>query len=253
MYNKQIEKIGKDTEDSMNNEILRRGLASWKMESSSAIERDFEIYKDLLLQYNKVMNLTNITKEDEVYTKHFLDSISCLYAYDIHNGARLIDVGTGAGFPSLPMKIMRRDLHLTLLDSLNKRVEFLRKVGEALSLEKVDYIHSRAEDLARDPLHRETYDFAVSRAVANLSTLLEYTVPFLKKGGILLCQKGPQVEEELHMAKTALKLLGARLIKKVEIPLEGTDLAHNILVIKKVETTAKKYPRKAGKPSKEPL
>lgn len=237
----------------MNNTILRDGLESWNMQSSEQIEQDLKRYKDLLLEYNKVMNLTNITEENEIYTKHFLDSISCLYAYEFPVGSRLIDVGTGAGFPSLPMKIMRRDLKLTLLDSLNKRIEFLKKVGEDLKMDSIEYVHSRAEDLARNPSHRASYDFAVSRAVANLSTLLEYTVPFLKTGGILLCQKGPQAQEEISQAKTALKLLGARVIDKVEIPLVGTDLAHNVIVIKKIQSTSPKYPRKAGKPSKEPL
>lgn len=237
----------------MSSKRLREGLALWKMEIEEEQEKDFEVYKNLLIEYNKVMNLTNITQEDEIDTKHFLDSLSCLYAYDIPFGSKIIDVGTGAGFPSLPMKIMRRDIELTLLDSLNKRVGFLKKVGESLSLEKIEYIHSRAEDLARDPMYRESYDFAVSRAVANLSTLLEYTIPFLKKGGILLCQKGPQAGEEIERAKSALKLLGAKVIEKIEIPLKGTDLSHNVIVIQKLQTTAKTYPRKAGKPSKEPL
>lgn len=237
----------------MKSAILKEGLSLWNMEIEERQEKDFEIYKGLLLEYNKVMNLTNITEEEEIYTKHFLDSLSCLHAFDIPLHSKVIDVGTGAGFPSLPMKILRPDLQLTLLDSLNKRVEFLKKVGEALSLEEVEYIHSRAEDLARDPLHRASYDLAVSRAVANLSTLLEYTVPFLKIGGVFLCQKGPQAQEEIEKARAAFKLLGARLIDKVETPLAGTDLSHNVLVIKKVEGTAKTYPRKAGKPSKEPL
>lgn len=237
----------------MGSKRLREGLALWKMKIEEAQEKDFEVYKNLLIEYNKVMNLTNITQEDEIDTKHFLDSLSCLYAYDIPLGSKIIDVGTGAGFPSLPMKIMRRDIELTLLDSLNKRVGFLKKVGESLSLEKIEYIHSRAEDLARNPIYRESYDFAVSRAVANLSTLLEYTIPFLKKGGILLCQKGPQAGEEIERAKSALKLLGAKVIEKIEIPLKGTDLSHNVIVVQKMKTTSKTYPRKAGKPSKEPL
>lgn len=237
----------------MKNEILKKGLALWEMTIDQPQIDAFEEYKNLLLEYNKVMNLTNIIEEEDVYTKHFLDSLSCLYACDIPHGASVIDVGTGAGFPSVPMKIMRLDLKLTLLDSLNKRISFLQEVGKKLSFDEVIYLHSRAEDAAHQAAYRQCYDFAVSRAVASLPVLLEYALPFLKVGGIFICQKGPQVKEEILQAKSAFKLLGARVQDQISVTIGNTDLSHEILLIQKIEGTAKKYPRKAGKPSKEPL
>lgn len=237
----------------MKNTILKDGLALWNQEITEQQEFDFHIYMQHLLEKNKVMNLTNITEENEIYTKHFLDSLSCLSVYPIPKNSTVIDIGTGAGFPSVPIKIMRRDLKMTLLDSLNKRINFLKEVGEVLHFEDMTYLHGRAEDLAQKAEYRQMYDFAVSRAVASLPVLLEYTIPFLKIGGIFICQKGPQAAQEIAQSKSALKLLGAKVEDSIPVKIGTTDLEHSILIIKKIEGTSKKYPRKAGKPSKEPL
>lgn len=237
----------------MKNTILKDGLALWNQQITKQQEFDFHIYMQHLLEKNKVMNLTNITEENEIYTKHFLDSLSCLSVYPIPKNSTVIDIGTGAGFPSVPIKIMRRDLKMTLLDSLNKRINFLKEVGEVLHFEDMTYLHGRAEDIAQKAEYRQMYDFAVSRAVASLPVLLEYTIPFLKIGGIFICQKGPQATQEIAQSKSALKLLGAKVEDSIPVKIGTTDLEHSILIIKKIEGTSKKYPRKAGKPSKEPL
>ena len=237
----------------MKNTILKDGLALWNQQITEQQEFDFHIYMQHLLEKNKVMNLTNITEENEIYTKHFLDSLSCLSVYPIPKNSTVIDIGTGAGFPSVPIKIMRRDLKMTLLDSLNKRINFLKEVGEVLHFEDMTYLHGRAEDLAQKAEYRQMYDFAVSRAVASLPILLESTIPFLKIGGIFICQKGPQAMQEIAQSKSALKLLGAKVEDSIPVKIGTTDLEYSILIIKKIEGTSKKYPRKAGKPSKEPL
>jgi len=221
---------------------------------------DFALYKDKLLEYNAHTNLTSITDEKEVYIKHFLDSLSIFKAIEtakkkveLTEGARIIDVGTGAGFPSLPMKIYRSDLHLTLLDSLNKRIKFLQEVCESLELEDTLCLHERAEDGARMADHREGYDMAVSRAVASLPALLEYCIPYVKVGGYFVCLKGPAVEEEIKMSEKALKVLKSEIVDVIDIEIPHSDLNHKIVIIKKNGKTEKAYPRKAGKPNKEPL
>lgn len=234
--------------------ILSKGLESWNIDITEEQKKSFKIFMDTLLEYNKVMNLTTIDEPMEVYTKHFLDSLSCLSIDELKKqGLKVIDVGTGAGFPSIPIKIIRPDMQMTLLDSLNKKVLFLKEVGNRVGLENVEYLHSRAEDAGLSSEHREQYDIVLSRAVASLPVLLEYCTPFLKKGGYFICQKGPSAELEAEQSKKALSVLGCSLeyIKEVDIPF--TDLNHKILVIKKISDTPKKYPRKAGKPSKEPL
>ncbi len=210
----------------------------------------YEYYK-LLIEWNEKINLTAITDEDEVATKHFLDSLS--HGGKIKDGMSVIDVGTGAGFPGLPIKIDNPSLSLTLVDSLNKRVNFLSEVSEKLGLENVQIIHSRAEELGKKPKHREKYDVCVSRAVANLTTLCELCLPFVKVGGYFVSLKGPKADEELAAAKKAIKILGGEFeeIKDYEIP--GTNLHHNTVIIKKISQTPTKYPRKAPKPLKEPL
>ena len=216
------------------------------------IVEDFYKYYELLIEWNEKINLTAITDEDDVAVKHFLDSLNAS-AGMIKDGMSVIDVGTGAGFPGLPVKIANRDISLTLVDSLNKRINFLNEVISALGLTDVTTVHSRAEDLAVNKDYREKYDMCVSRAVANLTTLCELCLPFVKVGGYFVSLKGPKAEEELAMANKAIGILGGKLERIENYDLSDTDLSHNIVVIKKISHTPTKYPRKAPKPSKEPL
>ena len=212
----------------------------------------FEKYKELILEYNKHTNLTRITEDDEFNVKHFLDSLS-LFKTDLFvKDKKIIDIGTGAGFPGLPLKLYNEDLDITLLDSLRKRIDFLDGVIEELGLKKIRAIHARAEEIARDPKYREGYDIAVSRAVANLSTLTEYSMAFVKVGGYFISQKGPEYKEELKSAKRAIELMGGEVKDVIHTPLPN-DIDHYIIVIKKVKETDKKYPRGGGKPRKSPL
>lgn len=212
----------------------------------------FEKYKELILEYNKHTNLTRITEDEEFNVKHFLDSLS-LFKTDLFvKDKKTIDIGTGAGFPGLPLKLYNEDLDITLLDSLRKRIDFLNGVIEELGLKKIRAIHARAEEIARDPKYRESYDIAVSRAVANLSTLTEYAMAFVKVGGYFISQKGPEYKEELKSAKRAIELMGGEVKDVIHTPLPN-DIDHYIIVIKKVKATDKKYPRGGGKPRKSPL
>lgn len=212
----------------------------------------FEKYKGLILEYNKHTNLTRITEDEEFNVKHFLDSLS-LFKTDLFvKDKKIIDIGTGAGFPGLPLKLYNEDLDITLLDSLRKRIDFLNGVIEELGLKKIRAIHARAEEIARDPKYREGYDIAVSRAVANLSTLTEYSMAFVKVGGYFISQKGPEYKEELKSAKRAIELMGGEVKDVIHTPLPN-DIDHYIIVIKKVKATDKKYPRGGGKPRKSPL
>lgn len=212
----------------------------------------FEKYKELILEYNKHTNLTRITEDEEFNVKHFLDSLS-LFKTDLFvKDKKIIDIGTGAGFPGLPLKLYNEDLDITLLDSLRKRIDFLDGVIEELGLKKIRAIHARAEKIARDPNYRESYDIAVSRAVANLSTLTEYAMAFVKVGGYFISQKGPEYKEELKSAKRAIELMGGEVKDVIHTPLPN-DIDHYIIVIKKVKATDKKYPRGGGKPRKSPL
>lgn len=212
----------------------------------------FEKYKELILEYNKHTNLTRITEDEEFNVKHFLDSLS-LFKTDLFvKDKKIIDIGTGAGFPGLPLKLYNEDLDITLLDSLRKRIDFLNGVIEELDLKKIRAIHARAEEIVRDPNYRESYDIAVSRAVANLSTLTEYSMAFVKVGGYFISQKGPEYKEELKSAKRAIELMGGEVKDVIHTPLPN-DIDHYIIVIKKVKETDKKYPRGGGKPRKAPL
>lgn len=234
-------------------EILKKGLENWGIQAGEEEISAFCTYKDSLLESNKVMNLTAIEEEDEIAVKHFLDSASCLLTGKFGAGVRVIDVGTGAGFPSLPLKILRGDLRLTLMDSLRKRIRFLEEVGEKLAMKEILYLHSRAEDAARSKAHRESYDIAVARAVAPLPVLLEYCLPFVRVGGYFLCQKGPAASEELAASEKALNLLGAKVEEILDVSLPFSELTRKILIIQKQKPTPKTYPRKAGTPSKNPL
>ena len=213
--------------------------------------KKFMNYMNLLLEWNEKINLTAITQPDEVKLKHFVDSLTVLKY--INDDDKVIDIGTGAGFPGIPLKIMNENTKITLLDSLNKRINFLNIVIETLNLRNIQAIHGRAEEIARNKLYREKYDVAVSRAVANLSTLTEYMLPFVKVGGKCICMKGANVNEELERAQNAIKELGGEIKRVDNFYLSDNDNERNIIVIKKVKETNPKYPRKAGTPSKEPL
>ena len=213
--------------------------------------KSFEKYMNLLLEWNEKINLTAITQPEEIKLKHFVDSLTVLKY--INDDDKVIDIGTGAGFPGIPLKIMNENTKITLLDSLNKRINFLNIVIETLNLRNIQAIHGRAEEIARNKLYREKYDVAVSRAVANLSTLTEYMLPFVKVGGKCICMKGANVNEELERAQNAIKELGGEIEKIDNFFLSDNDNERNIIVIKKVKETKSKYPRKAGTPSKEPL
>ena len=214
----------------------------------------FKEFKNLLIEKNKVMNLTTITEDKEIAIKHFLDSLTLLLLDSYPSGKdKIIDVGTGGGFPGIPLKIMEPDLDITLLDSLKKRVDFLKETGDTLGFHHYCPLHGRAEDMGRDNNYRERYDYGVSRAVAPLPTLLEYTLPFIKVGGSFLCQKGPGIFDELEDSKRALKVLGGEVSEIKEIALPFAQRRHQILVVKKSFSTPEKYPRQPGKPSKKPI
>ncbi|TCO78052.1 16S rRNA (guanine(527)-N(7))-methyltransferase RsmG [Marinisporobacter balticus] len=238
----------------MNNiEILKEGSEKLGLSLKDVQIDQFLKYKDLLVKWNEKINLTAITEDKEVMIKHFLDSISCMILPYINDNHKVIDVGTGAGFPGIPINIYYPKVHLTLLDSLNKRINFLKDVCSNIGLENVSFEHGRAEDVGKDKNFRENYDVAVARAVAPLNTLCEYCLPFVKLGGYFICQKGPNVDVEMEDAKKAIDLLGGRFIEKKDVKLPFCDITHNIIVIKKIKKTPTKYPRKAGTPTKEPL
>lgn len=216
-------------------------------------KQQFDKFYELLVEWNKVMNLTGITEYEEVNEKHFVDSLSIVKAVDMNQVSSVIDVGTGAGFPGIPLKIAFPHLKVVLLDSLNKRINFLNTVINELGLKDISTIHGRAEDFAKKPEYREQFDICVSRAVANLATLSEYCIPYVKKDGMFVPYKSGEIDEELDQSKKAIHVLGGKTQNVVKFQLPGTEIGRSFVVIKKLQNTAKKYPRKAGLPSKEPI
>ena len=234
-------------------ELMREELSEFSIELSEHQLHQFYQYFELLVEWNKVMNLTAITELEDVVTKHFVDSLSLVKAVSDLSDEKILDMGTGAGFPGIPLKIAFPELEITLLDSLNKRINFLNEVIGQLQLGEIQAVHGRAEDYGRDKLYREQYDYCVSRAVANLSTLSEYCMPYVKIGGAFIPYKSGKIEEELNQAKGAVKLLGGKIEEVVTFVLPKTDVERSFVIVRKTEGTSKKYPRKAGLPSKEPL
>lgn len=233
--------------------LLLDGAKELGIELTDKQIEQFIKYKALLLEWNEKMNLTAITDNVEVITKHFLDCLTVHNAMEMADVKSLVDVGTGAGFPGLVIKIAYPHIHVTLVDSLKKRLTFLETVISELGLEKVECVHGRAEDLGKNKLYREKFDVCASRAVANLAVLSEYTLPFVKAEGYLIALKGQKLDEELEQGKRAIQILGGNLERVVDAKVPFTEINHRIAKIKKVKSTPKQYPRKAGEPTKSPL
>jgi 16S rRNA (guanine527-N7)-methyltransferase len=232
---------------------LKNGVEGFGISLDEGQIEQFLIYYELLIEWNGFMNLTAITEFDEVCTKHFIDSISLCKCIDCNSDISLIDIGTGAGFPAIPLKIAFPKLKVTMIDSLGKRVKFLNEVIDKLGMTDIEAFHGRAEDFAKPDIMREKFDVCVSRAVANLSTLSEYCLPYVKVGGSFVSYKSERISEELKNAGKAIDMLGGAVDRQVEFTLPDSDIYRNLVMIKKVKTTPKKFPRKAGVPSKEPL
>lgn len=236
-----------------NRMLLETGAKELGIELSSGQIDQYYRYYELLVEWNEKMNLTGITEEREVMVKHFLDSLGAVVEGFQGDVVKVIDVGTGAGFPGYPIKIALPSIHLTALDALNKRINFLDTVSEELGLEDVECIHSRAEDGAKDEELREQFDFCVSRAVADLTVLAEYCLPFVKVGGQFISLKGPSISQEIEKAKAGIEILGGEIVEVRDVKIPYSDLAHNLVIINKVKTTPLKYPRKPSKIKKRPL
>ncbi len=215
--------------------------------------RDFGRFEEILLDWNRRFNLTAITGREDIRTKHFLDSLSCLKAMPLRPGMRVIDIGTGAGFPGIPLKLAAPDIRLTLVESIRKKADFCRHAVAELQLREVTVLNARAEDVGQDPAHREQYHWAVARAVADLCVLAEYLLPLVKVGGCALAQKGENGPAEAHAAAGALRLLGGTVEKITPVELPGIAEARYLIVIRKTAATPPQYPRRAGMPSKKPL
>jgi 16S rRNA (guanine527-N7)-methyltransferase len=232
---------------------LRQLVAEQGIVLSEEQLQQFEMYYELLVEWNEKMNLTGITEKPQVYEKHFYDSITPAFYYDFSRVESVIDVGSGAGFPGIPLKICFPSLKLTILDSLNKRLLFLQEVTKQLGLQNVSFVHSRAEDAGRDKKYREQFDLATARAVARMNVLSEFCLPFVKPGGAFLVMKGANIEEELNEGKKAIKTLGGKTEKVETLFLPEERAERNIVIIRKQQKTPATYPRKAGTPAKKPI
>lgn len=236
-----------------NTDKFKSGLTDLGIELTEKQIDQFLTYYEMLVEKNKVMNLTAITEFDEVIEKHFLDSLSLIKVKDLHNRTNVLDLGTGAGFPGIPLKIAFPELNITLMDSLNKRILFLQDVINELGLTDIEAVHGRAEEAARNKKYREKYDLCVSRAVANISTLSEYCLPFVKVGGQFISYKSGNIDEELDSAKKGIKILGGTITDVHKFDLGENKQGRSFVIIDKNQPTPKTYPRKAGTPSKNPL
>ncbi len=231
----------------MNRELLERGLNDLEIDFSEEQLDQFAEYSELLKEWNKKINLTAITDDDGIAVKHFLDCALPLRYVDFKEGAKIADIGTGAGFPGLPIKILRQDMSLTLLDSLNKRINFLNEVKRELGLRQVECIHARAEELSLDRAYRDKYDYVVSRAVAGMGMLCEYCLPYVKPGGYFVALKADNSEAEIEEAKPMIGNLGGTVEEIIKAPLPRTDIVRTLAVIKKLSPTPKAFPRSQKK------
>lgn len=234
-------------------EMLKQAIETFGYDSSADTLSRFERYMELIIEWNEKVNLTAITERDEFIKKHFIDSLCCLPHDEFKQSETVIDVGTGAGFPGMPLAIMCPDKKFLLIDSLNKRIKILNEIISELGLENVEAVHGRAEELARNKLYREQFDICVSRAVSRLSVLSEYCLPFVKKGGWLAAYKGPDADREIEDAHSALGKLGGKVMEIKNTEMVQFGISHRIVYIQKTMNTPKVYPRKAGTPEKKPL
>lgn len=239
----------------MNPEKFVLELSKHNFELTDKQKQQFKLYFKILIEVNEHVNLTRITEEDEVYLKHFYDSITPLFTFGavFKDGATLCDVGAGAGFPSIPLKILKPGLKVTIVDSLQKRLNFLKDLISELGLTDVELVHGRAEDVGQNKLYRERFDIVTARAVARMSVLSEYCLPLVKKGGYFVALKGPKAEDELDDGKKALEVLGGKLIKDEELTLPESEEERTLVLVQKVKSTPKKYPRQAGTPRRKPI
>ena len=234
-------------------DLMRKAAEEVEIDLTEEQYNQFIKYMRLVQEWNEKINLTAITEDEEVIKKHFIDCMKAFKSTPIRNAETIIDVGTGAGFPGVPIAILNPKCKVTLLDSLNKRINFLNIVVSELNLKNVTTIHSRAEDGARKPELREKFDVATSRAVANMAVLSEFCMPYVKKGGFFVALKGPAIEEEISNSGNAINILGGKLNQIIEVSIEDTDLKHNIVEVEKISNCPKNYPRKAGIVNKKPL
>ena len=233
--------------------LFERNLGNLGISLTQLQRIQFDQYYKLLTEWNKVMNLTGITDYQEVNLKHFVDSLSVVRVQNITAGMKIIDIGTGAGFPGIPLKIAFPEIEITLLDSLNKRIKFLDTVISELGLEGIEAIHGRAEDYAKDGQYRSCYDLCVSRAVSNLSTLSEYCIPYIRAGGIFVSYKSGNIDDEVINSKKAINILGGKIVLVDKFSIIDADISRSFVKIEKVSETPGKYPRKSGIPEKKPL